>query len=291
MYIEPRVPRETADNSRGQRSKRRWLVNSVLVVSFFLGLYVVLGWIALGLVHVMPIAWENRFNAAIPADWQAEPPANVQRIFEELTAADESGRRYRLFVIPEDAPNAFALPGGTIGVTRGLLADCQSEQELAFVLGHEIGHLQARHNLKRLSRGVVYALTSAVLFGENNALLPLQQVEQLAGLKYSRNQENEADRTGLALVHQRYGHIGGADQFLVKTAAQQDFSLAWASTHPEPAARCRALAHYAADQGWQARAVTPLVIETHETRAVTQPVQAPAARPNQVDAAPTDPTH
>ncbi len=271
MHIEPRVPKETADNSRGQRSKLRFFVNSLLVLSFFGGLYLVLGWVSLGLVHIMPISWENRFNAAVPDDWQTEAPAEVQRIFEQLTVADESERRYRLFIIPENDPNAFALPGGTIGVTRGLLADCHSEQELAFVLGHEIGHLQSRHNLKRLSRGVVYALASALLFGDNQALVPLQQVEQLAGLKYSRDQESEADRIGLAMVQQRYGHIGGADQFLVKIAAREGSSTAWASTHPEAGARCRALQHYAAEQGWQAQAVTPLSLETGKNDGVSKP--------------------
>ncbi|MBI1244729.1 MAG: M48 family metalloprotease [Alphaproteobacteria bacterium] len=135
--------------------------------------------------------------------------AYVQRVGETLVARSElKGQPFRFTVINSDIYNAFALPGGYVYITRGLLALMSSEAELASVLGHEIGHVTARHTAERISRtqaanifSSVLGIGVAVLTGSGDAgNLAAQATGSgaavwLAG--FSREQEFEADKLGV----------------------------------------------------------------------------------------------
>lgn len=107
-------------------------------------------------------------------------------------------------VVNDSAPNAFALPGGYIAVTRGLLVNLENEAQLAAVLGHEVGHVTARHSVQGLQRGALANVALAVLSGVagSSSYAPLlQQAGQLSAVvvdrTYSRGQERESDRLGI----------------------------------------------------------------------------------------------
>lgn len=111
---------------------------------------------------------------------------------------------YQFKVVNDSSPNAFALPGGFIAISRGLLVNLENEAQLAAVLGHEVGHVEARHSVQGMQRGTLLGLGVAVLSGAtgNTAYGPLaEQAGQLAaGLvdkSYSRDQERESDRLGI----------------------------------------------------------------------------------------------
>ena len=109
-----------------------------------------------------------------------------------------------------DSPvvNAFALPGGYVYVTRGLLALADNEAELAGVLAHEIGHVTARHTAERYGQsmlGTAAALGVGVLLGSEAAAQATSGAAQLAVLSYSRDQEFEADTLGVRYLS-RSGH-------------------------------------------------------------------------------------
>lgn len=111
---------------------------------------------------------------------------------------------YKFTVINDSTPNAFALPGGPIAITRGLLIVMENEAQLASVLGHEIGHVTARHSVQGLQRGALLNLGVGVLGGltSSSSYGPLaEQAGQIAaGLinnTYSREQERESDRLGI----------------------------------------------------------------------------------------------
>jgi predicted Zn-dependent protease len=147
--------------------------------------------------------------------------------------------------------NAFAIPGGYVYVTRQLLALMNDEAELASVLGHEVGHVAARHSNKRNSRSTIGQILSAGL----GALTGSSQIGQLAGygaqlytLRFSRNQEYEADDLGISyLARARYDPFAAADMLASLNAetaldaqikgADKDATPAWASTHPNTADR------------------------------------------------------
>jgi len=157
--------------------------------------------------------------------------------------------------------NAFAIPGGYIYVTRQLVALMNNEAELAGVLGHEVGHVAARHAAKRQSAatknsilGVLGAVLTGAVLGNNQVGQMIQrgllQGSQLLTLRYSRGQETESDNLGIEYLR-RAGYDPRAMSTVLQSLANQnalDARLmgssnqvpAWASTHPDPASRVRA---------------------------------------------------
>jgi predicted Zn-dependent protease len=111
-------------------------------------------------------------------------------------------------ILDSSIVNAFALPGGYVYVTRGLLALADNEAELAGVLAHEIGHVTARHSAERYGQsvlGTAAALGVGLLLGSEAAAQATSSAAQLAVLSYSRDQEFEADTLGVRYLA-RTGH-------------------------------------------------------------------------------------
>ncbi len=162
-------------------------------------------------------------------------------------------------VMDDPAVNAFALPGGYIYVTRGLLAHLSSEAELATVLGHEIGHVTGRHAVERLSKQQLAGIGLGIGMIASPEVARFGDLAQ-AGLgvlflKYSRDHERQADELGL-----RYVLRGGYDprespevfRVLERVGETAGGRVpGWLSTHPDPGARAetarRALAGITAD--------------------------------------------
>lgn len=159
--------------------------------------------------------------------------------------------------------NAFAIPGGYIYVTRQLLALMNSEAELASVLGHEVGHVAARHSQSRNTRstiGSILAAGAGLLTGSNIATQLVGTGAQLYTLKYGRDQEYQADGLGI-----RYMTAAGYDPYasadmLASLAASSNLAArtsgkdanaipTWASTHPNSADRVRRAAALAQQTG------------------------------------------
>ncbi|MGQ0662274.1 MAG: M48 family metalloprotease [Pseudomonadota bacterium] len=132
------------------------------------------------------------------------------------------GLPFTFTVLNSDIVNAFALPGGYVYVTRGLLALASSEAELAGVLGHEIGHITARHTAQRYSAalaanlavGILGAVTGSNLWGQVG-----QTVAELALAGYSREQEFEADTLGVRYLARGHYDTGAMSAFLAKLEA------------------------------------------------------------------------
>ncbi len=153
--------------------------------------------------------------------------------------------QYKFFVLDSPIVNAFALPGGYIYVTRGLLALANSEAEMASVLGHEAGHITGRHSAERYSRGVVTSLGAAVLsaaIGSDIASQALGVGTNLYLSSYSRGQENEADSLGIRYLTKSGYDPHGMAGFLSNMRAEKDLQahidgkrqsdVSYFSTHP-----------------------------------------------------------
>ncbi len=109
--------------------------------------------------------------------------------------------KYHFAVLDTPVENAFAAPGGYIYVTRGLMAMVNSEAELAAVLGHELGHVNARHSAQQMTRSMLITL-GILIAGELNEdirkIAPISMIAaQLLFLKYSRSNEFQADKLGI----------------------------------------------------------------------------------------------
>jgi predicted Zn-dependent protease len=165
-----------------------------------------------------------------------------QRIVERSSAA-KTPYKYNFYVIADPRTvNAFALPGGQIFITQALLGLLESEHEVAAVLGHEVGHVLARHSAEHLAKQqLTQQLISAVIVGSGS--YEAGQLANLAGslinMKHGREDELESDSLGLQLTREA-GYDPSAMirvmQVLEKASGgsrQPEF----ASTHPSPANR------------------------------------------------------
>jgi Zn-dependent protease with chaperone function len=183
--------------------------------------------------------------------------ASLQALVDRLALHwPENPYEFKPMLWQEPSPNAFALPGGWIGVTTGLLAEVDSENELAFVLGHEIGHFRNRDHLKGLGRGLALGIVlSAVGLSGVGAAADLAGLAGgLAQRSFDREQEADADEFGLAVVAAEYGHVAGAAEFFRRMPDPEGLLgekvEAYLSTHPISEERIEELEAYADEQGF-----------------------------------------
>lgn len=182
--------------------------------------------------------------------------ALVQRVGKKLSAVmPVEGAQWEFVVFDDPSPNAFALPGGKVGVHSGLFQVTKNEAGLAAVIGHEVAHVVARHSGERMTRGIVSAGAVALgtyLLNKEAGVDPKVAAVGLGGaavLNYkahSRDQELEADKLG-ALYMARAGYDPQESvrlwqrfaDYRVRQGQNQGFSLL--STHPVDAVRIREL--------------------------------------------------
>lgn len=198
----------------------------------------------------------------IALDGEDSRTQELQALVDRLAVHwPETSYRFRMEVDDSSLANAAALPGGLIVVTRGLLEQVESENELAFVLGHELGHFKNRDHLRAMGRGVVLSLFFASVTNSDVAGIGIN-VADLTLRGFSRRQESEADRFSLALVNREYGHVNEAWRLFERwdEAGHTPSNLSgYLSTHPDPGSRVADLRKIAMLEGWSsAGVVTPL---------------------------------
>jgi beta-barrel assembly-enhancing protease len=191
------------------------------------------------------------FAARHPFAQSPKAQAYVTRLGLMLGAvSDEPGWDYRFAVIDDDSINAGAFPGGAIYVNRGLLEAVESEAELAAALGHEIGHVVARHGSEDISREQLIdfldALRGSIHFSNGLYAGPVKPFRTFSSLvsdlernSYSRGQEREADGLGLTYVMRANYDPGGMAGLHGRIAATHPNRpmARWLSTHPLSADR------------------------------------------------------
>lgn len=142
----------------------------------------------------------------------------------------------RIFVAKNSDINAFILPNGTIYFTSALLDEKLSDEELAFVLAHEMGHYAKRDHLLALSRSIIVQSILALLFFDGDATINLlvNGTSNLSSLHYSKKSEFEADRYAADTLVLLYGTKAGAVEFMqrLKNMKNEPPYFYYFSTHP-----------------------------------------------------------
>lgn len=195
-------------------------------------------------------------KAANPQSKDSRQTAYVGCVVGAVTAqlpASWSGVRWEYALFQNDETNAWALPGGKIGVYTGIFKVAKDQDELAAVIAHEIGHVIARHHDERITRQV-YAQTglgvAGALAGSRYGESAQQTTGQLGGallqgaflLPNSRAQESEADVVGQELMAKAgFNPEGAVALWRNMAAAGGARPPQWLSTHPDPASRLREL--------------------------------------------------
>ncbi len=196
--------------------------------------------------------------------YQGPQAAYVESVGKNIAVQSGLGNARSAFTVSllnSSVNNAFAVPGGYIYTTRQLVSLMNNEAELAGVLGHEVGHVAARHSQRRQAKaqrnsilGTAGAILSSVLLGNseigNTLSRGFLQGSQLLTLKFSRSQELESDELGIEYLTKAGYDPRAMGTVLQSLAAQNALDARlqgrdnasvpeWASTHPDPAGRVR----------------------------------------------------
>lgn len=236
------------------------------------GIYVLLGlavdWAAERMSPEMERKLGRRFVSGLVRQQPVSPREQALReLFDRLPVSPELPELpYTVRLLEDPQANAAALPGGTIFVFTGLLDETASENELVFVLAHELGHYADRDHLKGLGRALVLFTISTALLGDDSSAGGFF-LETLAttDLRFSREQESRADRFALTLLDRFYGHAGGVTDFLDRAARREAggrFRYFFA-THPHPAERVRDLNDLIEARGMPRQTPAPVPPELH----------------------------
>jgi predicted Zn-dependent protease len=214
---------------------------------------IVLVYIALGLAvdlivpHLPPGIEQNlgRIYSRIYYDKDRTPAEiRLQKILDELVEVHPviHGRQkppfnVKVHLSAQSTINAMALPGGNIVIFTGLIKEVESQNELDFILAHELGHLANRDHLRGLGRGLVLTTISAILLGKDSSVTgfltnSLINVE----MKFSQHQETQADLWALDALNRKYGHVSGAVDFFGRISKNEKRGrlLSYFATHPYP---------------------------------------------------------
>ncbi len=231
-------------------SKKLWLFVSVLTLCLCVG------------CAVNPITGEEEFmliseDQDIEIGKQYSPEVEKQlggRIADDTLQSyiDSVGQKiarichrsqwkYHFIAIDHKMINAMAMPGGYVFITRGMLQKMTTEAQLAALLSHEMVHIVARHSSAAMSRqtGISMVIAGVGASGampeSGEALRAVQLASQLIGLKYSRDQERQADLAGMDYAVRAGYNPNGAVELMQMLEAQDEFRPAdFLSSHPSP---------------------------------------------------------
>jgi predicted Zn-dependent protease len=162
---------------------------------------------------------------------------------------------YHFYVVQKDEVNAFTLPGGNIVIYSGLLKFCNTPEELAAVLAHELGHAQKRHVITKLVNELGITFVLSVMTGGNRTLIRELFRTVLSG-SFSREQEKEADSFGFNLLEKASIEPSTFSDFFRRLSKEKEEDGKMAemlNTHPNNSSRIRAALLYKTAPGFKAK--------------------------------------
>lgn len=215
-------------------------------------------------LNFFPVWFDNMLGEEYGVQYQAELPMlddtraqkTVEAVGMDMVHAyygpEVPPFNFNFHVINLDVVNAFCLPGGSIFVFRGLLDKLDTQEELAGVLAHEMGHAVARHGTKDMSKGILYqsvvAVSASLLSEKHQNVAAAVYIAGSLGvslgmLKHSRDHEREADWIGIHTMYKARYNPEGMTQLFNFFSTLEDHkapgALMFLSTHPGPKERAK----------------------------------------------------
>ncbi|MBI3606561.1 MAG: M48 family metallopeptidase [Nitrospirae bacterium] len=256
------VPRLASRLHDPSRRRTRGLL-TLLAATAAIGIVAVVfrwGIPAVAAVPLVPVPWEERLGQAIvqqiaPPERRCDDPILQRRLDEILGAltasVPHSPYAFRVIVSDDPTLNAFAAPGGSIVLLRGLIERTATPEEAAGVLAHEAQHVLKRHSTRTLLQHASTGLLVGALTGDASgiAAFGLDAARTLGLLRYSRDREAEADAEGMRMILAAGIDPAGMIAFydvLAREGSAIPSTLQHFSTHPSTAQRIERLRALAA---------------------------------------------
>lgn len=220
------------------------------ILGILLLIYLLLGWIVDYIAPRMSLDLELKISRLFSGEFEkrvsSKTEEKIQIILDNLVLNADSLPKFEYKVRTRETKqiNALALPGGHIVVFSALLKEIQSENELAMILGHELGHFVHRDHLRGMGRSLVFLILSTVTLGADSPVSKLfaNSITNME-MRFSQAQERAADIYALDLLNKTYGNVAGALDFYEKMAKKERlgrFFYIFAS-HPYPKSRITAV--------------------------------------------------
>jgi predicted Zn-dependent protease len=240
----------------------------------------------------------SEYGGVVPDKTATDYVRQVGMSMVPYTEAKNPELPWEFTFLDSEVVNAFALPGGKVFMSRGLAEKLENEAELAAVLGHEIGHVTARHVNDRLSRQMGIAVGAAavgIIVGESSDSLTKAGAAALVtgaglySLSFDRNQESESDSLGIRyMTRAGYNPIGmlGTMEVLASLAGEGGRQPEILATHPHPETRLKRVREQLEQEHPLALAnpTTDVYAERYEQMLLSRLRALPAGRPSTAEA-------
>lgn len=214
---------------------------------------------------------EIRIGRQAAAQLEAEvglvaDPALVARLAglgrRVAAVSDRRGLPYTFKILRGKEVNAISLPGGFIYATAGLMRFVESDAELGFVMGHEVGHVAARHHVTMIERQFYLALVAQVLLGRNASAMQIGDILRfLLTQGFSRENEFEADQRGVTYTHRAGLDASAGLRFMERLRATEGKDPSQVEvllrTHPALADRIQRVREQLRSLGYRVAAARP----------------------------------
>jgi len=251
MKYQPKLPDSTVNIS-----KESFLLQTLkLLLSLIFIAILVFGILKIALYFVidhLPPSYEKKLTNFTSMDIDIN---NIKKdkYLDELTQKLQKCAKLpydiQAYIIPDTNPNAFALPGGSIYVTRGMLRMIKNQNELVSVLGHEMGHFKNRDHLKSMGVKLLFSILSLTV-GDGYGTI-LNTTFDISNIKYSQEAELEADRYAIDLMACAYGSVSDATTLFERMDNGKKWSYFF-STHPAFSERVEKMKDHIKKSGYDA---------------------------------------
>ncbi len=266
-YVAKYIEDDESVSEKSEFSYGVRVIFRVALVGVFI--YLLLGLMVDYAVPYIPASWEDSLAETVMSEIRTQgggsatkyDVAAMQSLLDSLAEHMEGPRRkFHINVIEKKETNALALPGGHIVMYSELLEKIKSENELAMILAHELGHFAARDHLRGLGRSFLFFIVTTVIAGSSGeSAKALMNSSGILQNNYSRSQEYAADRYALNMLVKKYGHAGGATDFFVRLADKESLPqlTQYLSTHPASKYRIEALNKIIRENNLEIKEVAP----------------------------------
>src|SRR5262245_12399441 len=236
---------QVAEQVRQVRHRRQlvWGIVGGVILSTVLGLWLGADLLVEVAVSRIPVEWEQKLGESAYRDFlinqevvkEGSGVGALEEMTRRLTEQIQNNPyKFQVTVVKSDVVNAFALPGGYVVVFTGLMKKAESGEEVAGVLSHELSHVLQRHGLERIVKRFGLFTVISIIVGNQQGLVGLMREIrlQLFTLRFSREQETEADITGVRLLHRAAIDPGGMIRFFERMSEKDRERVELLSTHP-----------------------------------------------------------
>jgi len=202
----------------------------------------------LSLIFVIFISHEREadifkgFHIADLGEKNEEQTEYVSDLLEKLKPHVSEVKHITIEVVCNDEFNALTLPGQKIVIFSGLIEEMQSENELYYVIAHEVSHAKNQDVLRKMVRVLPLTFIDAVILGNSSNNSGLSSI---VNISFGKSWENRADEEALSWTYLTYGHLGGVEQFFLTMQKQEFFAFLTAfSDHPLTVSRSNMVSEY-----------------------------------------------